>query len=54
MVTIFTETCKQLHLYWCGICKAYTQGLCRNYEGCKARHRFNICEECARKEGYLW
>lgn len=40
--------------HWCGICQRPSSTLCRNYEGCEDYHRFNICEDCARKEGYLW
>jgi len=39
---------------WCSICQGETVTRCRTYEGCKDYHHFNICEECARKEGYLW
>ena len=51
----FTEACLQSHElrnYWCGICQGFSEGLCRNYVGCKEYHHFNICEDCARKEGY--
>ncbi len=40
--------------HWCGICQSISDRLCRNYVGCKDYHHFNICEDCARKEGYLW
>ena len=53
----FTEACLQLSEsrdYWCGVCQVFTKNLCRNYEGCKDYHHFNICEDCARKEGYIW